>query len=211
MPSMLFQGRPHERAVAAEAVLPFDRFSAELRALGLEGRTYDPPEFVSRLGRKLGICVRVEYLEDLDNPRAWQRLLRNGFVGCVHRDPGTEDALILVPRGLGEVLRAKLIYHEAGHVAAGHPIPVGRLLADGAVSYGRGTEDRLWYPEARLALAPPARDEEDREKEARVRAEYAFAAGLYGRGVRDRATHRPSSRRVVRRKLPTGKATPLGS
>jgi Zn-dependent protease with chaperone function len=118
-------GKPAHLDAASTRGFGFPEFLDELRVPGLDGRYFTWEEYRDRLEVRLGIEVRVRFLED---PLVRMALLGNDL-GRVYRDEKTGDALVLVSGELDEFEAAEVIYHELGHVAGGHPLPRGKQLS----------------------------------------------------------------------------------
>lgn len=151
-------------------------FSEELRVLGLYGCPFGWEDYRDRLAAHLGIDIRVVFVEEHTHPVLHMVLTQEGAPGLVRRDEETGDALIMVLASLSDLARRLVVLHELSHVAGGHPMPTDDPL--GSTMPGR--EDSFWDP-PRSVLGPPApRDEELCERDARLRAELALQASLFG-------------------------------
>jgi hypothetical protein len=101
-------------------------FLDELKVLLLYGRDFGWEEYRDRLAAHLGIEIHVRFVED---PVERMRWLGND-PGCLFRDEQTADALILVSADLDGFTALKVVFHELGHVAGGHPLPQERVGED---------------------------------------------------------------------------------
>lgn len=162
-------------------------FVEELEVLGLAGAEFGPEEYARRLADHLGIKIVEVPLADEEYPEFREQMAGRGHFGSLVREDETGDALILVPRSLGEIRRHLLIYHECAHIACGHRMPRPGVGTAGAADPEDPSE---WYDpvlagHGRLAAAPPPLDPDECEAQARSRARLAFRAGLYGEQLVD--------------------------
>jgi hypothetical protein len=163
-------------------------FLDELKLLGLYGRNFGWEEYRDRLAVHLDIEIQVRFVED---PVERMRWLGND-PGCLYRDEQTADALILVSADLDGFTALKVVFHELGHIAGGHPLPQERAVE--AVGTEQQTvnglesdfpdaldEEHCWWDPPQSIVGPVVpRDEDYCEEDARLRAEYSLLAGHYG-------------------------------
>ena len=191
------------RGGAGPASLTFDQFLTELAALDLADRYFTWSEYRERLAARLEVPIHIRFVED---PLERMALLDHD-PGRLYRDEVSGEALILVVSGLNDFAELDVIYHELGHIAGGHPLPIrqavrgvenGEVVLNGAagrrLGEGRAFEESgiWWVPPTRLAARPAPKDEPYCEQDARLRAEYAVLASHYGveHGARDEAFFR---------------------
>jgi hypothetical protein len=147
------------------------QFQAELALLGLSGREFGPRDYAKALGKYLGIKIAICVLPDERYPEVTRMMARAGKVAELSYSIEPPSAVLLVPSSLPPIVRTLAIYHELGHVAAGHPLDV----------WESGTKTgRKQFPERRLARRLPVADDVFREQEADLRATYALLAGCLG-------------------------------
>src|SRR5919202_6112664 len=103
------------------------------------------------------ICV----LADEHYPELTYKMARAGKVAELSYSEDLLGAVILVPSSLPPIVRTLSVYHELGHVAAGHPVEVW----EGGVKTGR-----LEHLSRRLARRSPVEDRGLCEQEADLRA-----------------------------------------
>lgn len=151
-------------------------FQQELRVLGLYGRPFGWEEYRDRLAVHLGIEIRVVFVDEDQNAVLHMVLAQEGSPGLVKRDEETGDALVLVLASLDDLARTLVVFHELSHVAGGHPVPTDESA--GASPDGGAAE--FWDPPMSVLGGPAPRDEDLCERDARLRAELALQAGLFG-------------------------------
>ena len=158
-------------AVDRSGLLSPEEFQAELALLGLSGREFGPREYAEILGEKLGIEITICVLPDDHYPELTLEMARAGKVAELSYSEDLLGATILVPSSLPSIVRTLSVYHELGHVAAGHPLEVWE---------GGTRTNRLERVPRRLARRPPVEDRGLCEQEADLRAVYSLLAGSLG-------------------------------
>jgi hypothetical protein len=168
--------------------LTLARFLDELKVLRLYGRDFGWEEYRDRLAAHLGIEIHVRFVEDPVERMRWL----GDDPGRLYRDEQTADALILISADLDGFAALKVVFHELGHVAGGHPLLQEQAVEDVTkealgnrlqVAYpgALDEEEDSWWDPPRSILGPVApRDEDYCEDDARLRAEYSLLAGHYG-------------------------------
>ncbi len=116
---------------------------------------------------EITICV----LTDEHYPELTRKMARAGKVAELSYSKDLLGAVILVPSSLPPIVCTLAVYHELGHVAAGHPVEVW----EGGTKTGR-----LEQVNRRLARRPPLEDRRLCEQEADLRAVYSLLAGSLG-------------------------------
>lgn len=144
-----------------------EEFQEELVVLGLSGKKFSPEDYAEALEQHLGVKISLCVFSDEDHPELKQALVRSGKVAecCYSREQ--KAAAVLVPASLPLLARTLALYHELGHLAAG----------DLTIKLSENSPEALAL---RLACKPPLSDEELREREAGLRAQYALLAGSLG-------------------------------
>ncbi len=148
-----------------------EEFQGELALLGLSGREFVPREYAEILGEKLGIEITICVLPDDHYPELTLKMARAGKVAELSYSEDLLSATILVPSSLPSIVRTLSVYHELGHVAAGHPLEVWE---------GGTRTNQLEGVPRRLARRPPVEDRALCEQEADLRAVYSLLAGSLG-------------------------------
>jgi hypothetical protein len=148
-----------------------EEFQAELALLGLSGREFGPREYAEILGEKLGMKITICVLSDEHYPELTHKMARAGKVAELSYSEDLLGAVILVPSSLPPIVCTLSVYHELGHVAAGHPPEVWE---------GGARTGRLEQVPRRLARRSPVEDRAFREQEADLRAVYSLLAGSLG-------------------------------
>ena len=158
-------------------------FQEELAVLGLSGRSFGPEEYVAALSDFLGISISVHVIPDVDHPELARQLALSGRLGEVRYSDELRLAAILVPESLPPLVFDLTVFHELGHLAAGDLLIPQGPHADAAADE---IPDAARLPTApirqgkRLARGLPFAAEAAREREANLRASYAFTAGCLG-------------------------------
>ena len=148
-----------------------EEFQAELALLGLSGREFGPREYADILGEKLEMQITICVLPDEHYPELTHKMARAGKVAELSYSEDFLGAVILVPSSLPPIVRTLSVYHELGHVAAGHPVEVWE---------GGAKTGRFERGPRRLARRPPVADRRLCEQEADLRAVYSLLAGSLG-------------------------------
>ena len=162
--------RRPENTDSPELLSP-EEFQAELAILGLSGREFGPREYAEILGEKLEMDITICVLADEHYPELTRKMARAGKVAELSYSEDLLGAVILVPSSLPPIVRTLSVYHELGHVAAGHPVEVWE---------GDAKTGRLEHVGRRLARRPPVEDRRLCEQEADLRAVYSLLAGSLG-------------------------------
>ncbi len=162
--------RRHEDTDRPELLSP-EEFQAELALLGLSGREFGPREYADILGEKLEMQITICVLPDQHYPELTHRMARAGKVAELSYSEDFSGAVILVPSSLPPIVRTLSVYHELGHVAAGHSVEVWE---------GGAKTGRFEHGPQRLARRPPIEDRRLCEQEADLRAVYSLLAGSLG-------------------------------
>ena len=150
-----------------------EEFQAELALLGLSGREFGPREYAEILGEKLEMEITICVLPDEHYPELTHKMARAGKLAELSYSGDLLGAAIVVPSSLPSVVRTLSVYHELGHVAAGHPLEIWE---------GGARTGRLEHVPRRLARRPPVEDRGLCEQEADLRAIYSLLAGSLGPG-----------------------------
>jgi hypothetical protein len=153
-----------------ELLSPED-FQAELALLGLSGREFGTREYAEILGETLEMEITICVLPDDHYPELTRKMARAGKLAELTYSTNPLGAVILVPSSLPPIVRTLSVYHELGHVAAGHPVEVWE---------GGAKTGRLEHVPRRLARRPPVEDRRLCEQEADLRAVYSLLAGSLG-------------------------------
>jgi hypothetical protein len=148
-----------------------EEFQAELALLGLSGREFGPREYAEILGEKLEMQITICVLPEDHYPELTHKMARAGKVAELSYTEDFMGAVILMPSSLPAIVRTLSVYHELGHVAAGHPVEVWE---------GGAKTGRLEHVPRRLARRPPVEDRRLCEQEADLRAVYSLLAGSLG-------------------------------
>ncbi|MDP9474277.1 MAG: hypothetical protein M3R38_00985 [Actinomycetota bacterium] len=160
--------------------LTFDQFVYELALLRLKGTHFTAADYAHALAKRLGTPVRLQTLTsyvslapDSLEARAVRRdLAISGHMGVTvmthDEGAGTVSYLILYLDDLDWWLREHTLFHELGHVAAGHH----RAMP----SVPRNVRPLV----SRIAERPPVSDLRLQEDEADLRANYSLLAGSLG-------------------------------
>jgi hypothetical protein len=111
-------------------------------------------------------------LDDAEDPKSARRFVEAGHTACLWYDERSGAAHIFVPGSLPPLEMTAAVYHELGHLAAGHPLAC--YGPDGTVSGCTRVLSR------RLARRAPTARTVTMEREARLREDYAMTAGALG-------------------------------
>ncbi len=156
----------------------FEQFVHELALLGLEGAYLTAESYAAALAKYLRTPIRIETITNhvslnpasLEARSLRRELAVTGHMGATKllTREGELSYLILYLDDLDWWLREHTLFHELGHIAAGHfrempsvPARTRRLVS-------------------RLADRPPVKDPDLREDEADLRANYALLASSLG-------------------------------
>ena len=139
----------------------YEDFLAELALLGLRGRPFATGRYARALGYHLGCQVRMRRVSEvagLTEPELCilkRRLIEEGLMGTTRCFGGHDPPrfLVVVADDLDGFLYEHTVFHELGHIAAGH------------------------FPARGLSRVKPVSDPVLREEEADLRARYAMLAG----------------------------------
>lgn len=104
--------------------LTYDEFYAELKLLRLDARYFRWWEYRDELEAHLNITIEVKFVGQHTEPILAMLLTQEGKPGLLFRDPKTGDARMLVSGHLTEPAMLQIIYHELGHIAGGHELPL---------------------------------------------------------------------------------------
>ena len=159
--------------------LSFEQFVYELALLRLKGTHFSAEDYARALAKFLGTPIRLQTLTDhvsLDPDSLEARAVRrdlaiSGHMGqtkMMHDDAGNVSYLILYLDDLHWWLREHTLFHELGHVAAGHYRAVPSVP----------TKVQTRVP--RVAERAPVADHCLQEDEADLRANYSLLAGSLG-------------------------------
>ena len=159
--------------------LTFDQFVYELALLRLKDTHFSAEDYARALARFMGKTVRLQTLTSyvsLDPHSLEARAVRRdlaisghmGLTTMTHDDAGGVSYVIVYLDGLDWWLREHTLFHELGHVAAGHYRAVPSVPA----------KVRPRIP--RLAERPPVLDRRMQEHEADLRANYSLLASSLG-------------------------------
>lgn len=143
-----------------------EEFELELRELELSGRRFGPTEYAKALEVQLDISICFRLLDSVANRDFILELLASGVVARTVYDAEKRLALIMIPDSLPEREFAVTAYHELSHLAVG----------DHLLRAGRRRQNRRGGLGGRQAMNTV----EEREREADLRAIYAFSAGALG-------------------------------
>lgn len=154
---------------AARRFLTPEEFQVELAILGLSGKEFHPTDYAVALEDYLGLRIAISVIPDAHYPEIARMLAQRGSMAQLRYREDPPGAAIFVLSSLPPIVRTLSLYHELGHLAAGDPL--------GARRYGPAVGQPVGM---RLARRPPLLDEEDREKEADMRAVYSLLAGSLG-------------------------------
>ena len=152
--------------------LTFPSFLEELEILGLKGKIFGPNEYAHALAAYLDIQIAVEIVDDADDPRSARGFIEAGHTACLWYDERSGAARIFALGSLPPLEMTAAMYHELGHLAAGHPLAC--YGPDGTASGRRKVLSR------RLARRAPDAKTVTMEREARLREDYAITAGALG-------------------------------
>lgn len=150
----------------------FSAFLEELEMLGLKGRCFGPSEYAHTLAAYLGIQIEIEIVDDAKDPRLARGFVEAGHTACLWYEERSGAARIFVLGSLPPLEMTAAVYHELGHLAAGHPLAC--YGPDGTAS------GRKKVLSGRLARRAPAARPITIEREARLREDYAMTAGALG-------------------------------
>lgn len=156
-------------------MLSFAEFLDELSLLGLRGRIFGPLEYARALGTYLDMEITFMLVRDSSYPEVRRALVRAGKVAALQYSVDSGKARIWLPDSISPVSLSAAVYHELSHVAAGHPLCKGSAC--------KGKSDSVASHPKRLARREPVRDPALQDREADLRAQYAFAAGVMGSQV----------------------------
>lgn len=162
-------------ALATER-LPYEEYVLELTLLGLRDGPYSGDDYARGLGRYLGWSISIAVLSNAQFLQTNARLAgRGASFGRLTFSEHSDEASIELPGSLSPWLHEHTLFHELGHLAAGHP---PRLLSGG---------HRLEPPHEYLARREPLVSglpqqalDDLYEAEADLRAEYAIITGSLG-------------------------------
>ena len=152
--------------------LTLPSFLEELDILRLKGKLFGPSEYAHALAAHLGIQIAVEIVDDAEDPRSARGFIEAGHTACLWFDERSGAARIFVLGSLPPLEMTAAVYHELGHLAAGHPLAC--YGPDGTASGRRKVLSR------RLARRAPAARTVTMEREACLREDYAITAGALG-------------------------------
>jgi hypothetical protein len=150
----------------------FSAFLEELEMLGLKGKCFGPSEYAHALAAYLGIQIRIEIVDDAEDPRWTRGFVEAGHTACLWYDERSGTARIYVLGSLPPLEMTAAVYHELGHLAAGHPLAC--YGSDGTASGSKKVLPR------KVARRVPAGKTVTIEREARLREDYAMTAGALG-------------------------------
>jgi hypothetical protein len=152
--------------------LTLPSFLEELEILGLKSKFFGPSEYAHALAAYLGIQIAVEIVDDAEDPRSARGFIEAGHTACLWFDERSGTARIFVLGSLPPLEMTAAVYHELGHLAAGHPL----------ACYGPGgtASGRRKVLSRRLTRRAPAARTVTMEREARLREDYAITAGALG-------------------------------
>jgi len=160
------------RRVTGWGFSTFSAYLEELELLGLKGKCFGPNEYAHALATYLGIQIGIEIVDDAGDPRSARGFVEAGHTACLWYDERSGVARIFVLGSLPPLEMTAAVYHELGHLAAGHPLAC--YGPDGMASGRRKVLSR------RLARRAPAARPVTMEWEARLREDYAMTAGALG-------------------------------
>lgn len=150
----------------------FPTFLEELEILGMKGSRFGPRGYAHALASYLGVQISVEIVDDASDPRLARGFVKAGQTACLWYDQQAETVRIFVLGSLPPVEMTAAVYHELGHLAAGHPLAY--YGPDNDVSYRKKVLTK------RLASRLPATSPDAMEREADLREDYAITAGALG-------------------------------
>jgi hypothetical protein len=171
------------QAPGARGFITPEDFQEELITLGLSGKEFVVEDYVSALSNFLEISVSVHVIPDRRSPELARQLALSGRLGEIRYSGELGLAAVLVPESLPPLVSDLTVLHEVGHLAGGDLMI--EHLPDDAVEYD-ATQCTGQLPTAtvrpgkRLARGLPFSSEAAREREANLRASYAFVAGCLG-------------------------------
>lgn len=160
------------RVVTGWGFSTFSTFLEELELLGLKGKCFGPNEYANALVAYLRIQIEIEIVDDAEDPRWTRGFVEAGHTACLWYDERSGVARIFVLGSLPLLEMTAAVYHELGHLAAGHP-----LACYGPSGTASGCKKVL---PRKLARRVPAGNTVIMEREARLREDYAITAGALG-------------------------------
>jgi hypothetical protein len=160
------------RSITGWGFSTFSAFLEELELLRLKGRCFGPSEYAHALATYLGIQIGIEIVDDTEDPRSARWLVKAGHTACLWYDQRSGAVRIFVLGSLPPLEMTAAVYHELGHLAAGHPLA---CYGPNGTASGRKT-----VLSKRLARRAPAARPIIMEREARLREDYAMTAGALG-------------------------------
>lgn len=160
-----------QEPTGTRSLLTPEEFQEELVVLGRSGKKFSPGDYAEALEQHLGVKISLCVFPDEDHPELKQALARSGKVAECCYSWDQKAAAVLVPASLPLLARTLALYHELGHLAAGD------LTEELSANSPGGLPEDL---KLRLARKRPLGDEELREREADLRAQYALVAGSLG-------------------------------
>lgn len=161
------------------AGLTFEQFVYELALLGLKGVHFSAEDYARALARFMRTPVRLQTLtgyvsldpDSLEARAVRRHLAASGHMGLTmmtYDDAGNVAYVVLYLDDLDWWLREHTLFHELGHVAAGHYRAVPSVPS-------------IVRPRVpRLAERATTTDHRAREDEADLRANYSLLAGSLG-------------------------------
>lgn len=156
-----------------------EQFQQELVVLGLSDQPFGPKEYAGALGKHLGLAVSIDVVPDAAHPLLSRELARKGVTGEIRYRADLARAHVIVPGSLPPLALIFTLLHELGHLAAGDlfvdPHHAGLLRVQSPALPTIEISD-----EKRLAQGSPFAQVAHREREANLRAGYAFVAGCLG-------------------------------
>ena len=162
-------------ALAAER-LSYEEFVMELSLLHLRDRPYSCHDYARNLSQYLGRSIEISVLSNAEFARPQQDIIGDdgSSFGRLVLIQDRDDLYIEVPCSLSPWLLQYTVFHELGHLAAGHP----PRTADGVRLPPSGRQLARRPP---LVSGLPQKALEDLyEAEADLRAEYAIITGSLG-------------------------------
>lgn len=156
-----------------------EQFQEELVVLGLSDRQFGPEEYADALGKHLGLTVSVDIVPDAAHPLLSRELARKGVTGEIRYRADLARAHVIVPGSLPPLALIFTLLHELGHLAAGD-LFVETDQAGISCLESPALRTLEVPEERRLAQRAPFARLMDREREADLRAGYAFVAGCLG-------------------------------
>lgn len=153
-----------------------DDYVAELPTLGnLQLNKLD--QYLHALEREIGVEIEIKPLADTAS-LAWKSYFGAlNELAEIYYDKESRKVRIFIPESLKHedpFLYIKIVCHELGHIAAGHPLRV------------RGEVDKFWWPPNDFAWQSPAADFSRNEREADHRANWSLIFAVLGDRIRDR-------------------------